>query len=70
MGTRILVVDDEQLYRHLLRVNLETEGYEVIAARDGEEAIELVTSRQPDLIILDVAMPRLDGFSTLSLIHI
>ncbi len=63
MGTRILVVDDEQLYRHLLRVNLETEGYEVIAARDGEEAIELVTSRQPDLIILDVAMPRLDGFS-------
>lgn len=64
MGTRILVVDDEQLYRHLLRVNLETEGYEVIAARDGEEAIELVTSHQPDLIILDVAMPRLDGFST------
>lgn len=64
MGTRILVVDDEQLYRHLLRVNLETEGYEVIAARDGEEAVELVTSRQPDLIILDVAMPRLDGFST------
>src|SRR3989304_5945670 len=64
MSTRILVVDDEQLYRHLLKVNLETEGYEVSAANDGEQALEMVTSRQPDLVILDVAMPRLDGFET------
>ena len=64
MGTRILVVDDEQLYRHLLKVNLETEGYEVSAANDGEQALEMVTSRQPELVILDVAMPRLDGFET------
>lgn len=64
MTTKILVVDDEQLYRHLLKVNLESEGYEVIAARDGEEALEMVTARQPDLVVLDVAMPKLDGFTT------
>jgi DNA-binding response OmpR family regulator len=58
------VVDDEQLYRHLLKVNLETEGYEVNAASDGAEALEMVSSRHPDLVILDVAMPRLDGFET------
>lgn len=64
MSARILVVDDEQLYRHLLKVNLETEGYEVSAAADGEAALEIITSRVPDLVILDVAMPRLDGFAT------
>lgn len=64
MNARILVVDDEQLYRHLLKVNLETEGYEVADAADGEAALEVITSRVPDLVILDVAMPRLDGFAT------
>jgi DNA-binding response OmpR family regulator len=64
MSTKILVVDDEQLYRHLLKVNLESEGYLVSAAKDGEEALELVSAKKPDLVILDVAMPRLDGFST------
>ncbi|HWR67228.1 MAG TPA: response regulator transcription factor [Bellilinea sp.] len=64
MSARILVVDDEQLYRHLLKVNLETEGYEVSAAKDGEEALEMVSSRHPDLVMLDVAMPKLDGFET------
>lgn len=64
MGTKILVVDDEQLYRHLLKVNLESEGYEVSSARDGEEALEIMSTRQPELVILDVAMPRLDGFTT------
>ncbi len=64
MGTKILVVDDEQRYRHLLRVNLESEGYEVYVARDGMEAIEQVASKQPDLVILDVMMPGMDGFTT------
>ncbi len=64
MSARILVVDDEQLYRHLLKVNLETEGYEVSAATDGEQALEMISGRLPDLIILDVAMPKLDGFAT------
>jgi len=62
--TKILVADDEMLYQHLLRVNLEKEGYEVIAASNGEEALDLVTSRHPDLVVLDIMMPRLDGIST------
>ena len=64
MTSKILVVDDEQLYRHLLKVNLESEGYDVFAAKDGEEALEMTSAKQPDLVILDVAMPRLDGFTT------
>ena len=62
--TRILAVDDEPLYQHLLRVNLEKEGYEVVTAGNGEDALEMVTSRHPDLVIMDVMMPRLDGITT------
>jgi DNA-binding response OmpR family regulator len=61
---KILAVDDEPLYLRLLKVNLETEGYEVITAPDGENALELVTSQHPDLVILDVMMPKLDGITT------
>jgi DNA-binding response OmpR family regulator len=64
MNDRILVADDEPLYTNLLKVNLEPEGYEVIIASNGEEALELVTSRNPDLVILDVMMPKLDGITT------
>lgn len=60
----ILVVDDEPRYQHLLRVNLEAAGYLVSTASNGEEALEFISSRQPDLVILDVMMPHLDGFST------
>lgn len=63
-ATHILVVDDEPRYQHLLRVNLEAAGYLVSTASNGEEALELISSRQPDLVILDVMMPHLDGFST------
>jgi DNA-binding response OmpR family regulator len=61
--TLILVVDDEPRYQHLLKVNLESEGYEVITGSDGEEAVELVANHQPDLVILDVMMPKLDGLA-------
>ena len=61
---KILEVDDEPLYLRLLKVNLEPEGYEVITASDGEAALELVASKQPDLVILDVMMPKLDGITT------
>lgn len=59
----ILVVDDEKLYQHLLKVNLEKEGYNILTADNGEDALELVSSRHPDLVILDVLMPKLDGVS-------
>jgi DNA-binding response OmpR family regulator len=61
---KILAVDDEPLYLRLLKVNLEPEGYEVVTASDGEAALELVASKQPDLVILDVMMPKLDGITT------
>jgi DNA-binding response OmpR family regulator len=61
---KILAVDDEPLYLRLLKVNLEPEGYEVITASNGEAALELVATKQPDLVILDVMMPKLDGITT------
>lgn len=64
MPTRILIVDDEPLYIRLLQINLQTEGYEVIPATNGEEALEKVSSQSPDLVILDIMMPKLDGFTT------
>jgi DNA-binding response OmpR family regulator len=62
--TRILVADDENLYQHLLRVNLEKEGFEVFTASNGLDALEMVSSRHPDLVVLDVMMPKLDGITT------
>ncbi len=63
MSTRILVVDDEHLYIHLLQVNLKAEGYEVITAGNGEEALERVSSQQPGLVIMDIMMPKMDGIT-------
>lgn len=61
MTTKILVVDDEPLYIRLLKVNLEAEGYDVSTAVNGEEALESLSVEMPDLIIMDVIMPKLDG---------
>ena len=62
---RILVVDDEPDLRHAVQLYLEEEGYTTFAAKDGEEALEQVREKLPDLAVLDVMMPRLDGFETL-----
>jgi DNA-binding response OmpR family regulator len=61
MGEKILVVDDEEPIRELLSSALESEGYETILASNGEEAVRLAESENPQLIILDAIMPRLDG---------
>jgi two-component system, OmpR family, alkaline phosphatase synthesis response regulator PhoP len=58
---KILVVDDEDDILDLLRYNLEKEGFEVLLARDGAEGIRVAEADGPDLIILDVMMPRMDG---------
>ncbi len=63
--TRVLVVDDEEGIRSLCRVNLELEGYDVIEARDGQEAVDLARNDAPDLIFLDIMMPHLDGWDAL-----
>lgn len=62
MLTRILVVDDEPRYVRLMEANLVSEGYEVLKAYDGQSAVEMVADKQPDLVLLDVMMPGLDGF--------
>jgi DNA-binding response OmpR family regulator len=63
MTTKILVVDDEPRYLRLLEANLRTEGYEVISAQDGLQAVEVFSASPTDLILLDVMMPKLDGFA-------
>jgi len=60
-GSTVLVVDDEEDLLSLLEYNLEQEGFEVVLARDGVEAIEQTRKHEPDLIILDVMMPKMDG---------
>jgi DNA-binding response OmpR family regulator len=62
VNRRILVADDSDNIRNVLQLNFEWKGYEVLAAADGEEAVRLVDRMRPDLIILDVMMPRKNGF--------
>ena len=62
MGGRILVVDDEPNIVDILRFNLQREGYEVIAAYDGPEGLDRALHQAPDLILLDVMLPGMDGF--------
>jgi CheY-like chemotaxis protein len=60
---RVLVVDDTASVRELIRVNLVLEGFDVRVAVDGQEALDLVVELTPDLITMDVVMPRLDGLA-------
>ena len=61
MPATILVVDDDPVIQKLLAVNFEMEGYRVVTAGDGEEALAQVASEQPDAVVLDVMMPKIDG---------
>jgi DNA-binding response OmpR family regulator len=61
---RILICDDDPAILRVLQVNLEVEGYEALLAHHGEEALEVAQREKPDLIILDIMMPRLDGYQT------
>jgi CheY-like chemotaxis protein len=63
---RVLVVDDEPDVLLLCRVNLEFEGYAVSEASDGERAMEQVRAERPDVVLLDVMMPRMDGWQVLA----
>lgn len=62
LDKKILVVDDEKPIVDILRFNLQKEGYGVIEAYDGEEAVKKAADHNPDLILLDVMLPKLDGF--------
>ncbi len=61
-GKKILVVEDDALIRELDRVNLEAAGFEVALATDGFEGLEMARTVNPDLIVLDIMLPKMDGF--------
>jgi len=65
---KILVVDDEIYIVHILDFSLGMEGYEVLTALDGEQALEKARAEKPDLIVLDIMRPKLDGYETCKLL--
>jgi DNA-binding NtrC family response regulator len=62
---RVLVVDDEEALRIVLSAELEGEGYQIASAADGQEAINILATKEFDLILLDIKMPNVDGFEVL-----
>lgn len=61
-GKKILVVEDDALIRELDRVNLESAGFTVVMATDGFQGLEMARTENPDLIVLDIMLPKMDGF--------
>jgi excisionase family DNA binding protein len=68
-GPIVLIVDDDERLREYVRVNLEMEGYTVHEAGSGEEGMKVLDELRPDLVLLDVMMPRVDGWEMLQLMH-
>ncbi len=62
---KIIIVEDEEILRNLLQKKLTAEGYEVSVAENGEEGLEKIRENRPDLILLDIIMPKMDGFEML-----
>lgn len=65
----ILIVDDESRMRRFIRMNMELEGYQVVEAENGIHALDQIRKHTPDLVIMDVMMPEMDGFETLGLLR-
>ncbi len=65
MNKKVLIADDEDEIRSLLRLYLENDGYSVVEAKDGLEAVSLLRSEKPDLCVLDIMMPKMDGYQVL-----
>lgn len=63
--TQVLIAEDNAVNRELLRELLETGGYEVLEACDGQEALQMIEHSQPDIFLLDIGMPVLDGFGVI-----
>ncbi len=64
ISSRILIIDDEEDLLQLLRWQIEREGFQVLAARDGVEGLQIVQEQHPDLVLLDLMMPRMSGWET------
>jgi len=69
MPAKILVCDDERHIVRLIQVNLERQGYQVVTAYDGKEGLEKIRAENPNLVVLDVMMPYMDGFEVLKTIR-
>ena len=66
---KILIVDDDRDLTHILRVHFESQGYDVILAGNGKEGVDLATSQVPDLIVMDIMLPVMDGLEATRLIR-
>jgi DNA-binding response OmpR family regulator len=69
LNAKILVVDDEEILREMIEFNFRREGYEVLLASDGEEALEFARAFEPDLIILDIMLPVIDGLQVMRILR-
>ena len=67
---RVLVVDDQPKVLRFMEIDLKTRGFEVITTTSGKEALELIGSAKPDIILLDIVMPNIDGFEVLKQLRI
>ncbi|MBI4457539.1 response regulator [Candidatus Uhrbacteria bacterium] len=65
VGKKVLIVDDDAFLSGIYATKLEIDGFQVVSARDGEEGLKAAATELPDLILLDVLMPKLDGFEVL-----
>lgn len=62
MKTKVLLVEDEESIRKFVKINLEREGYDILEAGSGEEGIEIARNEEPDIVVLDIMLPGIDGF--------
>ena len=69
MAKKILLADDDPDVIEVVSILLEDEGYEIVTAKDGAEALEELRSHDPDLVILDLLMPKVDGFTFFNTLH-
>src|SRR5215469_16136138 len=69
MASKILLVEDDNNLREIYEARLQAEGYDIVTAKDGEEALVVAKSEKPDLIISDVMMPRISGFEMLDILR-
>ena len=69
MAETVLTVDDEPRFVRLIEANLSAAGYQVLTANGGQEALEIIVEKQPNLVLLDVMMPEMDGFKVLDRIR-
>lgn len=69
MAKKILLADDDPDVLDVISILLEDEGYEIVTARDGAEALEKIKLENPDLVILDLLMPRVDGFAVFNMLR-